>query len=50
MTNEQETTRLWGGRFSDGPSEALAVSKQAIALKPLIKAMKRWQQNAAGRW
>ncbi|MDI2126689.1 argininosuccinate lyase [Yinghuangia seranimata] len=24
MTNEQETTRLWGGRFSDGPSEALA--------------------------
>ncbi|MGW0658821.1 argininosuccinate lyase [Streptodolium elevatio] len=23
MTNEQETTRLWGGRFSDGPSEAL---------------------------
>ncbi|GAA4991817.1 argininosuccinate lyase [Yinghuangia aomiensis] len=24
MTNDKESTRLWGGRFSDGPSEALA--------------------------
>ena len=24
MTNEQPTTRLWGGRFADGPSDAMA--------------------------
>ena len=24
MTHEPPTTRLWGGRFADGPSDAMA--------------------------